>query len=319
MKQTNSSKRDVEKTSLVKKIFRFQELSIIVSLLVLMGITGILRPNFFQVNNLVSIVSYAAFIGIITIGMSNLLLMAQFDISMGQMAGLGAIISTWLMTTGGIPPVFALLIGMICCGVLGAINGFFVGKIGLSSFITTIAMTYVAKGLKYIISRGYPIYPLPEKVAQFGLAKPLGLSSAILITIGLMFVFGIVLAKTVYGRKIYMVGDNEHVARLAGVNVLRIKLAGFITSAMLSALAGSLLAFQINTGQASIGEGWELQAVAAASVGGVSLSGGKGTVIGMATGVLLISVLNNSLVLLGIDSNIQTILIGVVLVIGCYA
>jgi ribose transport system permease protein len=296
-----------------KQIFRIQEMSIIITLIILVAITGIIKPNFFMGNNLLSILRYMAFIGIICVGESICLLLGEFDISMGQLAGLGAIITTWMMTSGGLPPIIALFVSIIGCAILGFVNGFFVAKVGLSAFITTIGMTYVAKGLKYIISKGYPIYPLPDAVSNFGLATPLGLSWAIIISIILYIVFGFILAKTTYGRKIYAVGDNKEVAKIAGINIVAIKISGFIISGIVSCLAGSLLAFQINTGQATIGEGWELQAVAAASVGGISLAGGKGTMLGMVIGVLLISVLNNSLVLLKIDSNVQTVVIGIVL------
>lgn len=304
---------------ILRRIVSAPEFSVFIPLLLLIVLTGVIKPIFFANSNVMSVLRALAFYAIIAIGETLVLLVAEVDISVGQIAGLGAIISTWFMTKGGVDPLTALLIAIVLCGILGLINGVLVSYVKLSAFITTIGMLYIAKGFKFIISKGYPIYPLPESINKFGTAEPLGTSWALIIAVILLIIFDFVLRKTAYGRKLYAVGDNKEVARLAGINVARIKISAFVISAMLACISGYLLAAQIHTGQAGIGDGWELQAVAAVAVGGISLAGGAGTIFGAALGVVFIAVLNNSLVLLKIDANVQTVLIGVVMLAAVIA
>jgi ribose transport system permease protein len=308
--------RVIHKQSLLARMSSIPEVGVIIPLLLLIAITGILAPRFFLSNNIISILKWLAFASIVAIGETIVLLVAEVDISVGQMAGVAAITYGWLMTAGKLNPILSLVLALSVCAILGLVNGILVAHVKLSAFITTIGMLYIGKGLKYIISKGYPIYPLPDSVNKFGAAQPLGISWALIIAVILVIVFDQILRRTVYGRKLYSVGDNKEVAALAGINVKMIKISAFVICAVLAGIAGCLLAAQIHSIGVDIGEGWELSAVAAVAVGGVSLAGGAGSVLGGAIGVVFISVLNNSLVLLKIDPNVQTVLIGVVMLVA---
>ena len=310
LRDTSSGKTSVK--DFFGSMLATQEAGVLIPMILLVAVTGILKPDFFAGNNLSAILRGLPFYAIIAVGETLVILLGEIDISVGQIAGLTSVTSTYMMTHG-INPVLSIVLALAICAVLGLINGVSVTYLKLSAFITTIGMYYIARGFKFIITKGYPVYPIPQSVGAFGVAEPLGLSWAFLIAIVLLLAFDFILRKTIYGRKLYAVGDNKEVAALAGINVRWTKISVFIISAVLAGFSGFLLSAQIKTGQPSMGDGWELQAIAAAAVGGISLAGGAGTMLGTALGVIFIAVLNNSLVLLSVDTNVQTVLIGVVM------
>jgi len=299
--------------SLFKRIMSKSEVGVIIPLIFLIIFTGLLRPNFFSVNNISAILRSLAFIGIVAIGETLVILVGEIDISVGQVAGLGAILGTWFMTHN-VPVIPSILITLAICSLVGIVNGVLVSYIKVSAFIATIGMLYMVRGTKLYITKGYPVYPIPDSINTFGSETPLGISWSFIICIVLFIVFDIILRKTVYGRKVYAVGDNKDVARLAGINVRWVKISAFVFASVLSALSGILLAAQLHSGTHTIGEGWELNVIAATAVGGISLTGGAGSMGGTVIGVFILAILTNSLILLGIDTQIQTILTGMVMV-----
>ena len=216
--------------------------------------------------------------------------------------------------TNGLNVPLSIFLALAVCGVIGLINGNVVTRLKVSSFIATIGMLYIARGVNMYITKGYPIYPLPDVVNRIGNAEPLGISVAFIIAIILLVIFDTVLRHTTYGRKLYAVGDNTYVARIAGIGSASIVRSVYVICSVLAGLSGILLSFQLNNGTPTIGNGWELQVIAATAVGGISLNGGSGTILGTAIGVVILSTLNNSLVLLSIDTQVQTIMIGVVMI-----
>lgn len=297
----------------LKSLFSKSEVGIFIPLVILIVFTGLLRPNFFSINNIAAVLRALAFLGIVAIGETLVILLGEIDISVGQVAGLGAVLGTWFMVHD-VPVLASILLTLVLCGLVGMTNGILVSYVKVSAFITTIGMLYIVRGVKLFITKGYPIYPIPKEINDFGAATPLKISWAFIICIVLFFTFGIILAKTVYGRKLYTVGDNKDVARLVGIKVERVKISAFILCSMLASLAGILLTAQLQSGTHTIGEGWELNVIAATAVGGISLTGGAGSMLGTVIGVFILQILTNSLILLGIDSNIQTILTGMVMI-----
>ncbi len=289
-------------------------MTVLVPLLVMIAIIGINRPVFFKLSNIVAILRGLSFYAIVSIGQTLVILGGEIDISLGYMAAFGAMMCCKFMTSG-IPVLPAIALGLGACAFMGYVNGFLVTKLKINSFIVTIGMFYIAQGLALMISdRGYPIYPLPDAINRFGNAQPLGLSWAFFCSMALMIVFHVILRRTTFGRRLYATGDNKDVARLAGIKVERIKLVTFVISATLAGLAGLFLAAQMNTGNPTIGTGWELQAVAACAVGGIRLSGGAGTMLGTLLGAIVMQVLFNGIILLRIDPQVQTITIGVIMI-----
>lgn len=298
-----------------KIVMRNSEMGVFIPFVMLVLIIGILEPSFFSLNNVTSILRSSAFIGIVAIGQTLVILTGEIDVSVGSVAGLGAIIATWFMTHG-LDPVSGSVASLIICAVVGLINGFIVVKFSLPSFITTIGMMYMAKGLTMIITNGYPIYPLPVSIQSMSAISPLGTSWAFLSFIVLIVLFHFILKKTIYGRNLYATGDNKEVAKLAGIRVTKIRVLSFVLSSLFAGLAGILLSFELLTGAPTIGSGWELLVIASVAVGGISLLGGSGSMLGTLIGVLILVTLNNGLVFLGLSTHWQTVAIGAVMIIA---
>jgi ribose transport system permease protein len=313
MSETIIDKNKFTPRDQLKRFMSHSETGTLIILAVLIIGTGLLNKNFYSLNNVTSILRALAFIMIVAIGETLVIITGEIDISVGSVAGLGAVLAPWFMTNGLNVPL-SIVLALVICGVIGFINGTVVTRLKVSSFIATIGMLYIARGVNMYITKGYPIYPLPDVVNNIGNSEPLGISVAFIIAIFLIIIFDTVLRRTVYGRKLYAVGDNTYVARIAGIDSERIKRSVYMICGVLAGLSGILLSAQLNNGTPTIGNGWELQVIAATAVGGISLNGGSGTILGTAIGVIILSTLNNSLVLLGIDTQVQTILTGVVMI-----
>ena len=177
-------------------------------------------------------------------------------------------------------------------------------------------MLYIAKGITFLISKGYTIYPLPEVVKTFGTAEPFSTSWSFVVFVILAIIAHIVLSKTTYGRELYVVGGNPEVARLAGISPAKIQMAGFVLVGMCAALGGMLLMSRIVTGNPTIGLGWELNVIAGVVIGGVSLFGGSGSIPGAVLGLLIMQVVNNGLVVINVDPYWQTVSVGLIMIIA---
>lgn len=307
------------KQNVLKALFSLPEIGVLIPLIIMVLIIGIINPVFFRVSNIIAILRGLSFYAIVAIGQTLVIIGGEIDISLGSMAALGAMLCCKFMTSG-IPIIPAIVLGLALCALVGLVNGILITRLHINSFIVTIGMYYAGSGLALMITeRGYPIYPLPEAFNNFGNAQPLGISWAFICAMILILIFNFVLRKTVFGRKLYAVGDNREAAKLAGINAGNIKVVTFMISAALAGLAGLFMAAQMNTGNPTIGTGWELQAVAACAVGGISLSGGSGSMIGTLLGALVMQVMYNGIVLLRIDAQVQTIMIGVIMIAAVIA
>jgi ribose transport system permease protein len=240
----------------------------------------------------------------------------EIDLSVGSVAGFCAVAAAWLMKTAQWPAVAAIAAAIALGAALGLVNGLVTVRIGIPAFITTLGMLYIAKGLNYLLCKGYPIYPLPASVQDFGKAEPLGLSWAFWVFLFAIAAGDLLLRFTVPGRKVYATGGNREVAHLAGIHTEVVKIGCFILCGALAALGGILLMAQINVGQPEIGVGWELDVIASTVIGGVSLFGGVGTVVGTFLGLLLMQVIRTGLVTTGVNTHWQTVAVGVIMILA---
>lgn len=289
------------------------EVGTLIPLLILVGIVGVFAPSFFYAENIASILRKSAYFGIIAIGVSMVIITGSIDISVGRVATMGAIIAALCMKEGyGI--FLSICIALICSGLIGFLNGFLVAKLKMNGFIVTIGTYYIAKGISFILTRGNPVYPLPEALENFGAEEPLGVSYSFLIFVILFLLFELIMKRTVFGRRIYATGDNSEVAMLAGINVEKTQIMAFTLTGVFAGLSGILLSASMNAATSNMGEGWELHIIAATAIGGVSLLGGVGTIIGSALGVIFMATLTNSLLQLGANSQYQIIIIGIVII-----
>jgi len=313
---TSQPKSVLSVESFFRRLFAIPEVGVLIPLLGFILIFYLMKPNFLSGDNIATMLRAMSFIGVIAMGQALLLISGAFDLSVGSVAGLSAIVCSYAMVRMNLPIPVAVLAGLGTGALAGLINSFVVLKLGVPAFIATLGMLYIAKGIDFLISKGYTIYPLPEAVNKFGTAEPLNTSWSFVIFVILAVIAAFVLGKTTYGRKLYAVGGNPEVARLAGINPARIQLSAFVLTGMCASLAGMLLMARIVTGNPTIGMGWELNVIAGVVIGGVSLFGGSGSIPGAVIGLLIMQVVTNGLVVIGVDPYWQTVAIGLIMIVA---
>jgi len=302
------------KTRLLSLI-TFGEVGVIAALLLIVALFYVLQPAFLSERNVRAILNVVSFVGIIAIGQTILLVAGEFDLSVGSVAGVSAVSAAQLMTALAWPVPLAVMGGVGIGLLIGLLNGIVVVKFRIPAFIQTLGMLFIGQGLIQLITNGYPVYPLPEAVADFGMstfAFGLGWSFAFFLAAALIADF--VLRRTVLGRNLYATGGNPEVARLVGINTAWYKIGAFMTVGALAAVAGMFVMADLQSGTTSIGSGWELVVIAGVVVGGVSLFGGVGTIAGGVAGILVLKVVQSGLVVIGVNSNWQQIAVGAIMI-----
>jgi ribose transport system permease protein len=299
-----------------RKLWAVPELGVLVPLVICTLLFFGVRHSFLGSNSVASMLRAMAFVGLIAVGQTWLMIAGEIDLSVGSVAGLCAVTSSWLMKVSGWPVEAGLAAGILLGCVAGLINGIVAVRFGIPAFIATLGMLYIARGFNYLLCRGYPIYPIPDSLKTFGRAEPLGLSWAFLIFVGAVLIGDFCLRKTVFGRMVYATGGNKEVARIAGINTDWVKLSCYILTGALAGFAGMLLMAQLNVGQPEIGVGWELDVIAAVVIGGVSLFGGIGTVTGTFLGLMIMQVVRSGLVVTGVSTHWQTVAVGAIMILA---
>ncbi len=301
----------------MKRLLSFRELAILVILVAFWIFFAMTCPGFSSWENAKVMLRAAAFPGIMACGIGFLLISGMIDISIGRIAGLSAIVTSWL-TVHGVGFELAFAAGCLTGGLVGYLNSQAVLRLRLSAFLATIASMFVCQGLAAYIANGFSIYPLPKVVGDFGTARPLGLSWAFFIFLGVALVLQWLLSGTVYGLQVKATGSDKEIAFMTEVPVRRIQISTFILCGMLAGLSGVLIMARIATGDSNIGGGYELNAITAAAIGGVSLFGYDGSMMGVIMGTLLIQVLQNGLIQIGISPYLQTAEVGLILLLAAY-
>lgn len=301
------------KISIFSKIVQSAEFGVLIPLLVITVITALLNRNFLTLTNFTTILKILPFMAIATLGISFVLMTGNVDISIGRTAGLCGMVFPYCMIVLEMNPIISFIIAMLVGGLIGLFNGFLIVRLGLPDFVATIGTLYAAGGARFLLTKGYPLSPLPYNLGKFGDATPLGLSWSLFIALALYVAVQFILRKTLFGRRLLATGDNREVAALAGINVARMRMAAYSICGFLSALGGILLTIDLDNGMPQNGDGWEFKAIASCAVGGVSLMGGKGSALGVAIGVLIIFIVDNSLVMIGVPSSLQKSVTGVIL------
>jgi ribose transport system permease protein len=265
--------------------------------------------------SLTTLLNSMAFVGFIALGETTLLIAGEFDLSVGAVSGISAVVGALLMVRLGLPGPVGIIGAIGVGGLFGLANGLITARLHVPAFLTTIGMTGVASGLGNFITRGEPVRGLPQDILDLGAARIGGLSWMFIVFAVLALVLELVLHFTVSGRRVYATGGDEGVARLVGVRTTRVKVACFVLTGMLAGTAGILQASYQSTALSTTGSsGVELQAVAAAVVGGTSIMGGVGSIAGALIGLLLVSVVNFALVSVGVPTNWQGMAVGLILI-----
>lgn len=254
---------------------------------------------------------------LIAFGMTFVILTGGIDLSVGSILALTGAVTAGLLASG-MDPILAMLIGLILGAVLGAINGIIISKGNVAPFIATLATMTIYRGLTLVYTEGRPISGLGDSVSfqMIGKGYFLGIPVPV-VTMAVAFgVLYFILKKTTFGRRVYAVGGNEEASRLSGIKVGRIKIYVYALTGALAALASLILTSRLNSAQPTAGNMFELDAIAAVVLGGTSLTGGRGWIVGTLIGALIIGVLNNGLNLIGVSSFFQQVVKGAVILLA---
>ncbi|MDQ0218090.1 ABC transporter permease [Peribacillus cavernae] len=283
--------------------------------LVLCIAAGFLSDAFFTMNNIMNVFRQVSIIAIIGSGMTLVILIAGIDLSVGAVMAFSGAILAGILTAGF--PLSVALLGALAVGLLfGVFNGFVVARFGVPSFIVTLATMVIARGMTLVYTKGYPLVVSNELYRYIGNGKFFGVPIPIIIMFAVFGFMYWMLKYTSFGRYIYAIGGNEETAILAGINVKSIKVAVFGIAGLLSALSAVIYTSRLMSAQPTAGSGIELDAIAAVIIGGTSLTGGKGGVIGTLIGALIMGVLDNVLNLMNVSPFYQSIAKGLVILVA---
>jgi len=301
----------------------WRELGVFAVLLVLYAVLAIKEPSFRGWVNLRNVLTQIAMVAIVAVGMTSVIISAGIDLSVGSVAALCACVAGVLMARHGWGGPEGILITLALGAALGALNGFSVAKVGLPPFIATLAVMVIARGLAFVVSGGGAIYGLPAAYLWAGsgnMFQQVPLIEKLPVMIVLMAVLYLighfVLQRTRAGRYLFSVGSSEEATRLSGVPVAKVKILCYTFCGFLAGLAGMLYTGYVGAAEPTIGDGLELDVIAAVVIGGTSLSGGQGTLPGSFAGALLIGLVRNGLNLMQVDSNYQKVAIGAIIYVA---
>ncbi|GAC1315063.1 MAG: ABC transporter permease [Chloroflexota bacterium] len=296
------------------------------ALIVLVVIFSLASPNFLQFDNFVGILLATSVNGVLALGVTFVIITGGIDLSVGTVMTLSAVMTGVFLTILHVPIPLGILAGMATGALAGCVNGLVVAKLKVPSFVATLGMLNVAKGLALVISGLKPIYfndtPQFNSVAMgsgLGAVIPgLAIPNTVLVLFVAAIVASLILSRTILGRYAFAIGSNEEATRLSGVNVDRWKIIIYSLTGLFSGLAGVVIGARLNSAQPSLGQGYELDAIAAAVIGGTSLSGGEGSILGTVIGAFVISTLTNGLRIMSVPQEWQTVVTGGIVVVAVY-
>lgn len=290
--------------------------NLVVILLGLCVAASLLSENFLTTQNILNLFQQSAVVGIVAVGMTFVILTANIDLSVGSMVAFGGMVVAVLIATAGLPVPLAIAVTLLLGVVLGSAMGSISAFVKVPSFMTTLAGLVGIRGATYLLTDGVPVGGMPSSLTFLGTGRLLGFPVMGLFFIAITIIAGAVLRFTVFGEYVYATGGNVEAARLSGVPTRATTTTVFAISGGLATFAGVLLTARLTIGQPTAGEGLELDAIAAVVLGGTSLFGGRGGVLGTFVAVLLLAVLRNLFNLLGLGSFFQMTATGIILIVA---
>lgn len=291
-----------------------QKLGPLFGLLLIVVIISIMSPSFLTADNIFNVLRQVSISALIAFGMTFVILTGGIDLSVGSTLALTGAVAASLLA-GGTDPFIAMGVALILGLILGAINGVVIAKGKVAPFIATLATMTIYRGLTLVYTDGKPISGLGDHLSfqMFGKGYFLGIPVPVVTMLVAFFVLYFILRKTTFGRRVYAIGGNAEASRLSGINVDRTTIAVYALTGMLAAMAALILTSRLNSAQPTAGQSYELDAIAAVVLGGTSLTGGRGWIVGTLIGALIIGVLNNGLNLIGVSSFFQQVVKGLVI------
>lgn len=314
----------IEKKS--KKGDTFQRIMAFAALVILFLVFSFASPYFFTFSNLVGILVATSVNGLLAIGVTFIIISGGIDLSVGTVMTLCSVMAGVFVTYWGLPIPLGILAAILTGVAAGSVNGLLVSKLKIPPFIATLGMLNVARGLSLVITDLSPIYfPLDIGWNEIAMGSILGkvipgfnIPNAVLVMFGAAIIAGLLLSKTILGRYTFAIGSNEEAARLSGLNIVLWKTMIYAVGGIFVGLGGVIMAARLNSAQPALGHGYELDAIAAAVIGGVSLSGGEGSMLGTIIGAFIISTLTNGLRILSVPQEWQIVVTGLIIILAVY-
>ncbi len=319
--KTATARRTLISSGIARRLLAFA------ALILLFIAFSIASPEYFPTfENFNGILIATSVTGVLALGATFVIVTGGIDLSVGTVMTLSAVMSAVFITEWKVPLVLGVLGGILTGALAGFINGVVIAKMKVPPFIATLGMMYIAKGLSLVIAQLHPIYfsdyPVFQEIAMgsvVGSIIPgLEIPNIVLIFFGAALIGGLILAKTILGRYNVALGSNEEATRLSGVNVDRWKIAIYTLAGTFAGLAGILIASRLNSAQPALGAGYELDAIAAVVIGGTSLAGGEGTILGTLIGAFVKSVLDNGLRIISVPQEWQIVITGIIVILAVY-
>lgn len=295
--------------------FNVRDAGTLVGLIIIFFVFSLLSPTFFTVPNLLNILQQSSLNAAVALGMTLVIISTGIDLSVGPTAALSAVIGASLMVVGVPVPVAvlgALGVGLLC----GLFNGVLIAYAGLQPFIVTLGSLSLYRALSLLYTGGNPIFGIPAEFRSFMNGSLFGIPSSIIIVGIIAFTLWVVLTKTPIGEYIFAVGGNEEAARVCSVPVAKTKITVYMISGFLASSAGLVLVGRLGAADPTLGNLWELDAIAAAAIGGASLMGGKGSILGTILGAVILGALRNGLTLLNIQAFYQLLATGIIIIVA---
>lgn len=297
-----------------------------VVLIIMLAFFSLFAPNFAAWNNMVNIMQATAVNGVLGVAVSFVIISGGIDLAVGTMMTLTAVMAGIILTNLGMPLPIGIIGAMLSGAVMGGVSGFTVAKLKIPPFIATLGMMQITRGLALVVSGAKPIYF--NDTPNYNLISPessitllipgLEIPNGVFVMFAVAFFASIILNRTLLGRYVFALGSNEEAARLSGMNVDFWKIVTYALSGLICGVAGLLISSRLNSAQPALGLGYELDAIAAVVIGGTSLSGGRGTILGTIIGAFIMSVLTNGLRIMGVQEEWKIVVTGVIIIVAVY-
>ncbi|WP_203249096.1 ABC transporter permease [Sporosarcina beigongshangi] len=295
-----------------------REFGLVAAILIMVIVFSIIEPVYLSTGNLLDIMDQSVINGLLALGITFAIVTGGIDLSIGSIFAIVIVVVGDLLVRG-VDPIFAIVCGIVLGFLLGLFNGMLIAKLKLQPFIATLGTMSAYRGIAYVITGGWPVLNIPDGFRGIFNTKVFGtIPFSIFVLIGFAIVGHIILKYTKLGTYIYSIGGNEEATLLSGVNVNKAKMMAYAISGAGAALAGMVLLARLGSGEPAAGQSYELNAIAAAAIGGASLAGGRGSMIGTLLGAILLSTLKVGLVVVGVDTFWQYIATGAIIVIAAY-
>lgn len=304
------------KKSIFKRIISSKEFGIFIPWLVICIVTTIANPAFASVANIVNLLRSISITLIGGVGVTFIFISGQMEMSIGSTMGLASIITGMCLERYHVPVILSILAGLGVAALIGLFNGFVVSQFGIPALIVTLGTMYIGRGMVNVICKGVPFSDFPDSFIAIGNGNFLGIPFSVYIAFAVMIIGSIVLKYTVFGRSVMAIGGNRETARLSGIHIAPLTIATFMISSVTAGIAGILQASRLSSAQANAGTGWEMTVIAAVVIGGTSMFGGAGSMIGTLIGAGIMETLTVSMTMLRVDAYWQKIVVGAIIIIA---